>query len=74
MQQVIVILAVAACALWLGYYVYRFFHPRSGRTCGGGCCDAGNKPATKESAGSEKSQSVFFSSDDLVARIKARKS
>ena len=69
MQQIVVILLVVVCAAWLGYYVYRFVKPRAGG-CGGSCgCGSKLETGAKKEAG----QTVFFRSDDLVARLKARK-
>jgi hypothetical protein len=71
MQQIAVILVVLACAAWLGIYAWRFFKPKKGRACGGNCCDGG--AAEKKPAEPAAGQTVFFRSEDLVARIKARK-
>jgi hypothetical protein len=71
MQQIAVILIIAAAAAWLGLYAWRFLHPKKGRACGGNCCDTGT--AEKKPAEKPAGQTVFFSSDDLVARVKARK-
>ena len=73
MQELIVILIVAACALWLARQAYRYLYPRpGGKTCGGGCCDGNAKaPASSAQPGERV---MMISSDDLRARLKARKS
>jgi hypothetical protein len=75
LQQVIVLLIVLACAGWLGVQVYRFFRPKpGGKMCGAGCCDGEEKkPAAAASEGNGGGHVMMISSDDLRARIKARK-
>jgi hypothetical protein len=71
-QQLIVLLIVLACAAWLGLQVYRFFRPKPGGKACGSCCDAGaqKKPAAAATGGPHV---MMISSDDLRARVKARK-
>ena len=72
MQQIIVILVVAACGLWLGWQGYRYFKPKpGGKLCGGNCCDGDATPAKTEPRGERV---MMISSDDLRARVAARKS
>ena len=72
MQQTLVILIVAACVLWLGVLVFRYFRPQpGGKACAGGCCDGQEKlPAPDSPAPAARTQMV--SSEDLRARLKAR--
>jgi len=71
MQQAIVILIVSLCALWLGYQAWRYFRPKpNGKLCAGGCCDGEEK---KPAAVPPGPRTVMISSDDLRARIQARK-
>jgi hypothetical protein len=73
MQQIIVILIVAACVAWLGVLAYRYFRPKpGGKACAGGCCDAGPKPANEEEAPA-RARTQMISSGDLRARLKARR-
>jgi hypothetical protein len=75
-QEIIVILAVAGCAIWLAVQVYRFLKPRPGKMCGGGCCDessAKKSPSAVASASAGGERVMMISSDDMRARIKARK-
>ena len=49
MQTLIVILVVAACAMWLGWQGYRFLRPKpGGKMCGGNCCDGEATPVKTE--------------------------
>jgi len=76
MQQVIVILIVTACGLWLIVQGWRFLRPKpGGKACGGGCCDGEAKPplAGAVSGAAPKERTVMILSDDLRARVKARK-
>ncbi|HVT79273.1 MAG TPA: hypothetical protein VHM90_01340 [Phycisphaerae bacterium] len=70
MQLAIVIVIVSLCGAWLLYQGWRYFRPRAnGKLCAGGCCDGGvKKPATVTP------HVMMISSDDLRARIRARKS
>jgi len=43
MQNLIVILALAASLALLGWKGYRTFFPPAGKSCGGDCCGAGGK-------------------------------
>jgi hypothetical protein len=72
MQQLIVVLLVGLCVSWLAYQAYRYFRPKpGGKLCGGNCCDG---PAAPPPPGSSSAQRVMMiSSDDLRARLKARK-
>ena len=72
MQMVIVILVVAASAMWLGLQGYRYLRPKpGGKLCGGNCCDGDAPPAKTEPRGERV---MMISSDDLRARVAARKS
>ena len=80
MQQVVVILIVSACMVWLAVQGYRFLRPKAGgKKCAGGCCDGDvmktSVPlsAAKDSAPAAP-RTVMISSDDLRARLKARHS
>ena len=79
MQQVVVLLIILACVGYVGLQVYRFFRPKPGKACGS-CCDAGKKPVAAgagnvgAAAGAPRGERVMMiSSDDLRARVKARK-
>lgn len=76
-QELVVIAILGGCAAWLGRQVYRFFVPRAGgKVCGGNCCSGGDAPAPRSSgAGSAAAEKplVMISSDDLRARLKARR-
>jgi hypothetical protein len=73
-QQLIVIAVVAVCGLWLGLQVYRFFKPKpGGKMCGGGCCDGEEKKPAAAAAAGGGERVMMISSDDLRARVKARK-
>jgi hypothetical protein len=70
MQDLLVIIIVAASACWLAWQVYRYVHPKGGKVaCAGGCCDgkAAEKPAATRAGGTQ-----MISSDDLRARLQAR--
>jgi hypothetical protein len=73
MQLVIVIFIVVACAGWLGWQGFLYFKPRAGgKACAGGCCDGGEeKPPTQAASGGKRT--MMISSDDLRARVAARK-
>ena len=70
MQLALVILIVGACVVWLGFYCYRYFRPKAGGGCAGGCCGGQDEPV-KEDAGAPPVQMI--SSDDMRARLKARR-
>jgi hypothetical protein len=70
MQDAIVIILVAACFLWLAYLGYRYLRPKpNSSACPGGCCGTSPDPQSPP-----PSRTQMVSSDDLRARLKARKS
>ena len=70
MQQAIVIVIVALCGAWLGLQAWRYLRPKTGgKACAGGCCDG--EAAKPQATGP---RTMMISSDDLRARLKARKS
>jgi len=73
MQSALVILIVAACAVWLGVLAYRYFRAKPGaQACAGGCCGGHqNKPAPPPGA-APAPRTLMISSDDLRARLKVR--
>jgi hypothetical protein len=74
MQQLIVILIVAGSAAWLGWQAFRYFRPKAGgRACAGGCCDGEEKPAVRTASAAPGTRTMMITSDDLRARIAARK-
>ncbi len=70
LQQAITILLVAACLIWLGLYVYRFFSPKKGAGCAGGC---GCGHETEPQPTAPEPRITMVSSDDLRNRLKARR-
>jgi hypothetical protein len=72
MQQAIVILIVGACMVWLGFFSYRYFRPKAGKGCAGGCCGGSEEPAKDDTAAAPRIQMI--SSDEMRARLKARRS
>jgi hypothetical protein len=69
-QQIIVILILLACGTYLAFQAYRYLRPKpGGKACGGGCCD-GEEAKTPQST---TAKTIMISSDDLRARLKARK-
>ncbi|HUO08708.1 MAG TPA: hypothetical protein VM008_10440 [Phycisphaerae bacterium] len=74
MQELIVILVVAACGLWMAWQGYRCFRPRPGaKLCGGNCCDGEAKGVESKPGGAKGERVMMISSDDLRARVAARK-
>ena len=70
-QQTIVILIVAACGVWLGWQAFRYLRPKAGgKMCAGGCCDGEEK---KSAVAGASRGTMMISSDDIRARLKARK-
>jgi len=70
LQNIIVILLIAGCCLWLGLQAFRFLRPRPGqKACAGGCCD-GQEPKPAAATGP---RTMMISSDDLRTRLAARK-
>jgi hypothetical protein len=68
MQQAIVIMVVGLCTLWLGLQMWRYVRPKpGGKACAGGCCDGEAKKPTPGP------RTLMISSDDLRARLQARK-
>jgi len=75
-QQVLVILIVTVCAGWLGWQAFRYVRPKPGaKGCAGGCCAGEEKPAAAAANASATAggRTMMISSDDLRARIAARK-
>ena len=72
-QDLIVILIVGACAVWLGMQAFRYLKPRPGKGCAGGCCDGAEKNPAAGAAGGGGERTMMISSDDLRARLAARK-
>jgi len=67
-QTVLTLLLVLAATLWLARLAYRTFTQKSG--CGTSCnCGPKNAPAAPTN---HKPQTVFFPTDDLIRRYKAR--
>lgn len=65
---------VVACLAWVSVQVYRYFRPRAGgKACGGSCCDSAAKQPEMGNGGRSAGQVMMISSDDLRARVKARK-
>ena len=75
LQQAITILLVAACLIWLGLYVYRFFSPKKGAGCAGGCGCGHENPSTNAEPRptAHEPRTTMVSSDDLRNRLKARR-
>lgn len=74
-QQIVVILVVAACLAWAGWQLWRFVSPRKGGGCAGGCgCGAENMKHKTENIKQEGTgeRVMMVRSDDLRARLKAR--
>ncbi len=71
MQQAIVILTVGVCVVWLGVFSYRYFRPKAGKGCAGGCCGGSEEPAKGNAAQAPRVQMI--SSNDMRARLKARR-
>ena len=74
-QQILVILIVAGCAAWVGWMGWRFFAPKKGAGCGGGCgCghEMGEGNAKLETRNAKLGEQMVRS-DDLRARVSARK-
>ncbi len=73
-QEIITISIVAIAALWVGYTLYRSFAPKNKSGCGGNCgCGHKDSPALPPPAATDKPQTIFFSADDMVRRLKARR-
>jgi hypothetical protein len=74
-QEALVIVIVTACAGWLGWQGFRYLKPKpGGKACAGGCCDGEEKPvASARPATASGAPTLMISSDDLRARIAARK-
>jgi hypothetical protein len=73
LQTILTISIIAAAALWVGYKLFRSFTPKSKSGCGGSCgCGHETGEATSVPAAPQKQQTVFFSEDDLIRRLKAR--
>jgi hypothetical protein len=74
LQTILTIAIIAAAALWVGYRLYRSFAPKNKAGCGGSCGCGHELGETKPTASTPKNpQTVFFSEDDLVRRLKARR-
>lgn len=77
LQNIITILIVAGALGWAGWQAYRWLVPsaKGGGGCAGGCgCGKERSSETSTSAKNPgKAQTQFLPSEDLVARIKARK-
>ncbi len=74
LQTILTISIIAAAALWVGYKLFRSFAPKSKSGCGGSCgCGHETGEAKPAASTPEKPQTVFFSEDDLVRRLKARR-
>jgi hypothetical protein len=69
LQQIVVLLIVTGCLAWLGFQAWRFFRPKAGKACGGGCC-SGEPNRKSPAAGAPV---MMVSSEDLRTRIAARK-
>jgi hypothetical protein len=75
-QQIVTVLILLAAAVWLAWHAYRFIKPRTagGGGCGGSCgCGHETAGTAPPAADATKGQTVFLPSDDLIARLKARK-
>jgi hypothetical protein len=71
MQEALAIILVAACAVWLSYFSYRYFCPKPGaKACPGGCCDGPAKATPEDAAGATRTQMI--SSEDLRRRFEGR--
>jgi hypothetical protein len=72
LQNVLVILIVAAAVLYAVRQLVRFFAPKltPGKPCGGSCCSGSQPDARPASATGPRTQMI--SSDALRARIAAR--
>ncbi len=70
-QQIIAIGLVGGCGAWLGLQAFRYLRPKAGAgKCAGGCCEG---EPEKTQAGATGGRLIMISSDDMRARLAARK-